>query len=153
GRAVSVLGAGKSGLAAAELLLSRGARVTLWDERPAEELGAESLVRGGVGVRGGAPLGEVHLGRPDLVVVSPGVPLGLDSVVRAREQGCPVWGEIELAARFLPQGAVVLGVTGTNGKSTTTALLGALCQAGGLDPFVGGNLGRPCRARCSSRHA
>jgi UDP-N-acetylmuramoylalanine--D-glutamate ligase len=143
GRSVSVLGAGKSGLAAAELLLSRGATVTLWDDRPAEQLGAEELVHRGATVRGGAPLGEVHLGRPDLVVVSPGVPLGLDSVVRAREQGCPVWGEIELAARFLPEGAMVLGVTGTNGKSTTTALLGALCQAGGLDPFVGGNLGTP----------
>jgi UDP-N-acetylmuramoylalanine--D-glutamate ligase len=55
----------------------------------------------------------------------------------------PIWGEIELAARFLPPEALVLGVTGTNGKSTTTALLGALCQAGGLDPFVGGNLGTP----------
>ena len=85
GRSVSVLGAGKSGLAAAELLLSRGATVTLWDDRPAEQLGAEELVHRGATVRGGAPLGEVHLGRPDLVVVSPGVPLGLDSVVRARE--------------------------------------------------------------------
>ena len=55
----------------------------------------------------------------------------------------PIWGEVELAARFLPPGALVLGVTGTNGKSTTTALLGALCEAGGLDAFVGGNLGTP----------
>ena len=138
-----MLGAGKSGLAATELLLSRGARVTLWDERPDVHLGVTALADGGVVVRGGAPLGEADLGRPDLVVVSPGVPLGLPSIVRAREAGVPIWGEVELAARFLPPGALVLGVTGTNGKSTTTALLGALCRAGGLDPFVGGNLGTP----------
>ncbi|HZJ54501.1 MAG TPA: UDP-N-acetylmuramoyl-L-alanine--D-glutamate ligase [Myxococcaceae bacterium] len=143
GRQVSVLGAGKSGLAASELLLSCGARVVLWDERAPDQLGAEALASRGVMVRGGAPLGPVDLGRPDLVVVSPGVPLRLPSIVRAREDGVPIWGEIELAARFLPPGALVLGVTGTNGKSTTTALLGALCQAGGLDAFVGGNLGTP----------
>ncbi len=140
---MSVLGAGKSGLAASQLLLSRGARVTLWDERPAASLGAEGLGARGVAVRGGAPLDAADLDRPDLVVVSPGVPLGLPSIVRARQEGVPVWGEIELAARFLPPGAAVLGVTGTNGKSTTTALLGALCEAGGLQPFVGGNLGTP----------
>ena len=140
---MSVLGAGKSGLAASELLLSRGAKVTLWDERPVDQLGAEALATAGVALRGGAPLGGVDLGRPDLVVVSPGVPLRLPSVVRARDSGVAIWGEVELAARHLPPGALVLGVTGTNGKSTTTALLGALCKAGGLDPFVGGNLGTP----------
>ena len=140
---MSVLGAGRSGLAASELLLSRGARVTLWDERPADQLGAVALAARGVVLRGGSALGPVDLGRPDLVVVSPGVPLRLPSIVRALEHGVPIWGEIELAARSLPPGALVLGVTGTNGKSTTTALLGALCQAGGLDPFVGGNLGTP----------
>ncbi len=143
GRTVAVLGAGASGLAASELLLSRGAGVTLWDERPVAQLGAEALVARGVAVRGGTPLAEVDLGRPDLVVVSPGVPLRVSSIVQARENGVPVWGEVELAARFLPPGAAVLGITGTNGKSTTTALLGALCEAGGLAPFVGGNLGTP----------
>jgi UDP-N-acetylmuramoylalanine--D-glutamate ligase len=143
GKQVSVLGAGKSGLAASELLRSRGARVTLWDERPDVDLGPTSLADGAVAVRGGAPLGGVDLGCPDLVVVSPGVPLRLPSIVRARESGVPIWGEVELAARFLPTGALVLGVTGTNGKSTTTALLGALCEAGGLATFVGGNLGTP----------
>ena len=146
GKQVAVLGAGKSGLAASELLLTRGARVTLWDERAADQLGAEALAARGVAVRGGVRVGEVDLGRPELVVVSPGVPLRLPSIVRARESGVAVWGEVELAARFLPPGALVLGVTGTNGKSTTTALLGALCQAGGLEPFVGGNLGTPLSA-------
>ena len=77
GRTVSVLGAGRSGLAASELLLSRGARVTLWDERPADQLGAEALAAQGVVLRSGSALGPVDLGRPDLVVVSPGVPLRL----------------------------------------------------------------------------
>ena len=140
---MAVLGAGKSGLAASELLLSRGARVTLWDERPVAELATEALAARGVSVRGGTALARVDLGRPDLVVVSPGVPLRLAPIAGARESGVPIWGEVELAARFLPSGALLLGVTGTNGKSTTTALLGALCQAGGLDPFVGGNLGTP----------
>ena len=140
---MSVLGAGKSGLAASELLVSRGARVTVWDERPVDQLRAEPIAARGVAVHGGTPLGEIDLGRPDLVVVSPGVPLRLPSIVRARESGVGIWGEVELAARYLPPGALVLGVTGTNGKSTTTALLGALCKAGGLDPFVGGNLGTP----------
>jgi len=140
---VVVLGAGKSGLAAAELLLSRGARVTLRDERPAAELGAEALALRGAVLRGGVPLAEIDLGQPDLVVVSPGVPLRLGSIAHARESGVAIWGEVELAARFLPPGAMVLGVTGTNGKSTTTALLGSLCEAGGLRPFVGGNLGTP----------
>jgi UDP-N-acetylmuramoylalanine--D-glutamate ligase len=144
-RAVAVLGAARSGLAAARLLAHHGARVTLWDERPAADLGpvASELAAAGAVLRGGLPLGGVDLGRPDFVVVSPGVPLALPSIVRARAAGCPVWGEVELAGRFLLPGAAVLGVTGTNGKSTTTALLGALCEAGGLAPFVGGNLGIP----------
>ena len=142
---MAVLGAARSGLAAAQLLLHRGATVTVWDERPVAELGpaAAALAASGVVLRGGAPLGDLDLGRPELLVVSPGVPLRLPSIARVRGAGCPVWGEVELAGRFLPSGAVVLGVTGTNGKSTTTALLGALCEAGGLAPFVGGNLGTP----------
>src|SRR5262249_1415867 len=58
-------------------------------------------------------------------------------------RGCSGWGGVELAGRCLRPGQAVVGVTGTNGKSTTTALLGALCEAGGLAPFVGGNLGTP----------
>src|SRR5262249_61437979 len=111
--------------------------------RAAVGLGGDAPAWRGVSLGGGWALETVGLGRPGLVVVSPGVPLRVSSIVRAREQGVPVWGEIELASRFLPARPLVLGVTGTNGKSTTTALLGALCQAGGLGPFVGGNLGTP----------
>jgi UDP-N-acetylmuramoylalanine--D-glutamate ligase len=145
GREVAVLGAGRSGTSAARLLLRRGARVTLWEEREPSALAPElaELTAAGLVLRAGHALDGVDLGRPDWVVVSPGVPLGLPSIRKARERGCVVWGEIELGGRLLPAGIPVLGVTGTNGKSTTTALLGELCRAGGLRPFVGGNLGTP----------
>jgi UDP-N-acetylmuramoylalanine--D-glutamate ligase len=145
GRDVSVLGAGRSGLAAARLLGRRGARVTVLDQQPEERLpGAAAALAplGGV-LRAGHPLAELDLGSPALVVVSPGVPLSLASLEQARARGVPVWGEVELAGRFLAPGVPVVGITGTNGKSTTTALCGALCAAGGLTPFVGGNLGTP----------
>jgi UDP-N-acetylmuramoylalanine--D-glutamate ligase len=145
GRKVAVLGAGRSGTAAARLLLRRGARVILWEQREASALGpeVEALTASGLLLHAGTPLDGVALGRPDLMVVSPGVPLALPSIQKARQSGCVVWGEVELAGRLLPRDVPVLGVTGTNGKSTTTALLGELCRAGGLQPFVGGNLGTP----------
>jgi UDP-N-acetylmuramoylalanine--D-glutamate ligase len=145
GREVAVLGAGKSGLAAARLLCRRGARVSVLDAQPEESL-AEArgeLRAAGAALRAGLPLGAVDLGTPALVVVSPGVPLSLPSLAQVRSRGVPVWGEVELAGRFLAPGVPVVGITGTNGKSTTTALCGALCTAGGLSPFVGGNLGTP----------
>jgi UDP-N-acetylmuramoylalanine--D-glutamate ligase len=145
GREVTVLGAGRSGLAAARLLLRRGARVTVYDEQPAAGLAEAEEVLGvhrGV-LRAGRELSELDFGTPALVVVSPGVPLALPSLARIRARGVPVWGEVELAGRFLAPGIPVVGVTGTNGKSTTTALCGALCAAAGLRPFVGGNLGTP----------
>jgi UDP-N-acetylmuramoylalanine--D-glutamate ligase len=145
GREVGVLGAGRSGLAAARLLRRRGAQVTVYDEQPAAQLAeaAAALSRERVVLSPGRPLGELDLRLPALVVVSPGVPLSLPSLERARARGIPLWGEVELAGRFLSPGVPVVGITGTNGKSTTTALCGALCAAGGLGPFVGGNLGTP----------
>ncbi len=145
GRTVEVLGAGKSGLAAARLLGRAGARVTVRDAQPLQQLGPASaaLAASGAVLRAGEPLGTLDLGTPALVVVSPGVPLSLPSLNQARARGVPVWGEVELAARLLAPGVPVVGITGTNGKSTTTALCGALCAAGGLRPFVGGNLGTP----------
>jgi UDP-N-acetylmuramoylalanine--D-glutamate ligase len=145
GQPVGVLGAGASGLAAARLLSRQGARVTVYDGQPEESLAAAraALSTVGASLRTGTPLGGLDLGTPALLVVSPGVPLGLPSLKRARARGVPVWGEVELAGRFLLPLVPVVGVTGTNGKSTTTALCGALCEAGGLAPFVGGNLGTP----------
>ncbi|RKH12041.1 UDP-N-acetylmuramoyl-L-alanine--D-glutamate ligase [Corallococcus sp. CA053C] len=146
GRKVAVFGLAKSGVAALRLLLQHGAKVTALDARSEDALGdvAKELQAKGVTlVTGATP--EGLLTRQDLVVVSPGVPLSLPELEAARTSGVPVWGEIELAWRFLELGGVtrLLGITGTNGKSTTTALTGELFARGGQRTFVGGNLGRP----------
>ena len=78
------------------------------------------------------------------LVKSPGVPSQADQVEAARAAGVPVWSEVELAARMLPN--PIAGVTGTNGKTTTTELLGAMLRAGGIASEVAGNVGRPLSA-------
>lgn len=143
GQKVLVFGLAKSGLAAIRLLLARGARVTALDARDEASLGEvarELKAQGVVLVAGRTPPGllEQHA----LVVVSPGVPLALPEIQAARAAGVPVWGEVELAWRLLPE-VPLFGITGTNGKSTTTALAGELFARGGGRTFVGGNLGRP----------
>jgi UDP-N-acetylmuramoylalanine--D-glutamate ligase len=142
GLEVLVVGLGKSGLAAARLAAARGARVTIADRRTEEELGgavAAARALGASVVAGGHPP-EIS-GSADLVVVSPGVPLSIPLVVEARRRGVPVWGEEELAFRFLR--GRVLGITGSNGKSTTTAMAGAILRASGIPGGTGGNLGTP----------
>ena len=146
GRKVAVFGLAKSGVAALRLLLQHGAKVTALDARSEDALGdvAKELQAKGVTlVTGATPQGL--LTRQDLVVVSPGVPLSLPELEAARTAGVPVCGEIELAWRFLEYAGAtrLLGITGTNGKSTTTALTGELYAKGGQRTFVGGNLGRP----------
>ncbi len=142
GRKVLVVGLARSGVAAARLCRSRGARVTVTDRRAATELGepVRQLSAAGVAFALGGH-DERDFTSADLVVVSPGVPLALPEIGEARRQGVPVMGEVELAWRFLPP-APLLAITGTNGKSTTTALAGALLQQD-RRAFVGGNLGTP----------
>ncbi|WNG29478.1 UDP-N-acetylmuramoyl-L-alanine--D-glutamate ligase [Cystobacter fuscus] len=140
---VVVYGLAKSGLAAIRLLTRAGARVTALDARSAQALGdtARELEAQGVTlVTSPPPPGLLEAQR--LVVVSPGVPLALPELQAVRAAGVPVWGEVELASRFLAH-VPLLGITGTNGKSTTTALTGELFARGGRRTFVGGNLGRP----------
>src|SRR5262249_61329932 len=106
-------------------------------------------LEGGVGGRPTAAGVELHLGEEnetllrgiDAVVKSPGVPGEAPLVAAARRQGLPVWSEIELGARLL--GNPILGVTGTNGKTTTTALLGEIFRSAGRPAEVAGNIGRP----------
>ncbi len=143
GQKVLVFGLAKSGVAAIRLLRSHGAEVTALDARDEATLGevARELKAQGVKlVTGPTPPGLLK--EQNLVVVSPGVPLVLPELKAAREAGLPIWGEIELGWRFLPE-VRFIGITGTNGKSTTTALTGELFSRGGGRTFVGGNLGRP----------
>jgi UDP-N-acetylmuramoylalanine--D-glutamate ligase len=142
GKKVLVVGLARSGAAAARLCAREGARVTVTDRRAATELSAEVRALGGAGVSfalGGHD--ERDFTTCDLVVLSPGVPLSLPEIGAARRAGIPVLGEVELASRFLGEIPVV-AVTGTNGKSTTTSLAGALFQED-RRAFVGGNLGTP----------
>ena len=122
-----VVGLGKSGDAAAHLLRSRGAQVVGADDK---DLPFEGELRRVV---------PESLRGIDLVVVSPGVPLALPIFAEARSRGVEVIGEVELASRFIEE--PIFGVTGTNGKSTTTALCGHLLATAGLQVFTGGNLG------------
>jgi UDP-N-acetylmuramoylalanine--D-glutamate ligase len=147
GQHVVVAGGGRSGVAAAELLLSRGARVTLSDVR--EPAGAAELRRRGVAVEVG-PHGADLFAAADLIVLSPGVPPEQDAVVAARRAGVPVMGEIELAARWLS--GRVIAITGTKGKSTTTTLAARMLQEAGRDASAGGNLGTALSTQVAGSH-
>jgi UDP-N-acetylmuramoylalanine--D-glutamate ligase len=133
-----VMGLGKSGLGAASLLLNRGARVTAFDEN---EKATAPFTSERFTLRRG-PLPERFWSGAEAIVVSPGVPLLRPELVAAKNAGAVLYGEVELAWRFRPHGAgPMLGITGTNGKSTTTALLGDLMKRHLPNTFVGGNLG------------
>lgn len=142
GRKVTVVGLARSGVAAANLLHAVGAEVTVADAKEETELvGALAHVdRRAIRVIVG-PGYESALEGAQLVVISPGVPSGLDILNTARARHVPVIGELELASRFLD--APVLAITGTNGKSTTVTLIGLLLKEQGKRVFVGGNLGTP----------
>ncbi len=142
-RRVVVVGLGRSGIAAARLCARRGAETVGVDQKRYEELAPEArgLEQEGVKLALGAT-DAANLLDADLVVVSPGVP-SFPALEAAERSGVPVIGELELACRALRHPAPVVAVGGTNGKSTTTTLVGALVSAAGLRAFVGGNLGEP----------
>jgi UDP-N-acetylmuramoylalanine--D-glutamate ligase len=137
GRRVLVVGLARSGNAAADVLLARGAHVLGYDRN--ETLDVGRLRELGV---------EVHMGHEeeqllqgiDLVVTSPGVPGDAPLIAGAHARAIPVWSELELGARLLPN--PLIGVTGTNGKTTTTALLGEIFRAANAPAEVAGNIGR-----------
>jgi UDP-N-acetylmuramoylalanine--D-glutamate ligase len=142
GKQVVVVGLARSGIAAAGFLARRGARVVATDRRPAAELPAEAVTlaqREGVRLELGGH-SERTFTASDLVVVSPGVPWDLAELRAARAAGVPVMAELELGARQIP--GPVAAVTGTKGKSTTTAALGAMLAEAGRDVRVGGNIGQ-----------
>lgn len=136
---ILVVGLARSGVAAAEFLAARGARVTVNDAKPESELKEAATLRAkGIEVVGGSHPRELFE-KSDLIVVSPGVPLALEPFKLAKAAGVPIIGEVELAARFL-RGRLV-GITGSNGKTTTTTLVGELLKDAGLFTQVGGNIG------------
>ncbi|MBN2233334.1 MAG: UDP-N-acetylmuramoyl-L-alanine--D-glutamate ligase [Deltaproteobacteria bacterium] len=143
GARVLVAGLGGSGVAALRFLAGRGARVAATDIRPAAELEGVRAALADISLErletGGHSL-ELARGQ-DFVVVSPGVPLDREPWLSVRVAGIPLIAEVELAARNITQ--PVIGVTGTNGKTTTVTLMGELFAAAGWRAFVGGNIGRP----------
>jgi UDP-N-acetylmuramoylalanine--D-glutamate ligase len=139
---VLVVGLGKSGLSAAMFLRSQGARVTVSDTRSAVALAKEipALLEAGIMVESGGH-GLLTFRRQDLIVVSPGVPMDTPEVKQVVAFGLTVIGELELASRYL-QGQVV-AITGSNGKTTTTTLVGKILSDAGVPTQVGGNIGLP----------
>jgi UDP-N-acetylmuramoylalanine--D-glutamate ligase len=137
---VLVVGLGKSGVASALFLKSRGARVTVSDAKPEAELRDEILLllEHGITVETGGH-GDRTFREQDLIVVSPGVPFDAPQLAQARNLGEPVIGEIELAAQFLS--GQIVAITGANGKTTTTSLAGEIIAAGKFPTLVGGNIG------------
>jgi UDP-N-acetylmuramoylalanine--D-glutamate ligase len=139
---VLVVGLGKSGLSAAMFLREQGARVTVSDTRSAVALAKEipALLEAGIMVESGGH-GLLTFRRQDLIVVSPGVPMDTPEVKQVVAFGLPVIGELELASRYL-QGRIV-AITGSNGKTTTTTLVGKIFADAGVPTLVGGNIGLP----------
>ena len=142
GKKVLVVGLGKSGLAAALFLRHCGAQVTVSDKSSAEALAKDipALLDEGIMVEAGGH-GLLTFRRQDLIVVSPGVPLNTPELAQVKSFGLPVIGELELAARFLK--GRMLAITGSNGKTTTTALVGEILEKAGIPVLVGGNIGVP----------
>jgi UDP-N-acetylmuramoylalanine--D-glutamate ligase len=143
GHRVTVVGAERSGTAAAELLVRRGAQVTVSDER--RDAGDAARLKAlGVALELGGHQLETFTDA-DLVVLSPGVPPDQPAVAAARARGIPVIGELELASRWLA--GRVIAITGTKGKSTTAVLAGRILDAAGFTVTVGGNIGTPLSAQ------
>jgi len=146
GKRVLVVGLARTGIATALFCAGRGARVTATEERPQSQVAetAAKLLAAGVGLELGGHREATFLAQ-DLIVPSPGVPLSTPPLAAARAAGVPIWSEIELAWRFL-RGRVVC-ITGSNGKTTTTSLVGHILETSGFPVQVAGNIGTPLISR------
>lgn len=138
---VLVVGIARSGVAVAKFLAGKGTRVVLTDNKTKEQLGTvlRDIPDEVTIIAGTTP--QFDTGDYDFMVVSPGVPLTVPLVMRAFELGIPVYGELELAYRF--SDSPIIGITGTNGKTTTTTLIGEIIKNSGKKVCVGGNIGLP----------
>ena len=143
GKNIVIIGAGKSGVSACRLLAEEGAALTLYDGNEKLDI-AETRAKLGDSFQGKIVTGEFPKNVEDeaeLIIISPGVPSDLDFLNRLRERGIPIWGEVELAYRFAK--GRLIAVTGTNGKTTTTALTGEIMKLYFEKVFVVGNIGTP----------
>lgn len=147
GQRVLVVGMERSGVAAVELLVKNGAVVTATDTKPLEELpaAAEAVKRLGVHF---LEQSDAVFENCERIVLSPGVPPDLPSIEKARGRGADVIGEVELASMFLR--GKIIGITGSNGKTTTTAMTGHILRESGIPAQVGGNIGNPASAMVES---
>jgi UDP-N-acetylmuramoylalanine--D-glutamate ligase len=139
---ILIVGLGISGIAAARFVKQKGALVTVTDMAGEKELGVHAAMAHKLGVI--MELGKHDIEtfeRADLIVLSPGVPHTILPIQRAMAKGVPIVGEFELAARYIRE--PVIAVSGTNGKTTTTTLLGSMLENSGFKVFVGGNIGNP----------
>ena len=139
---VLVVGLGMTGVSTARFLVNQGAFVTVTDMAKEDELGDSVAIIRELGIN--MELGghrNTTFENAELIVLSPGVPHAISPIQGARDKGIKVLGEIELASKFIDQ--PVIAITGTNGKTTTTTLLGEMLKSSGLKVFVGGNIGSP----------
>jgi len=142
GKRILVVGLGKTGVALAGFLTGRGAEVIISDDKPASEL--KESINALEGMRVTLDVGRHNadiLSRVDLIIPSPGVPPFNELLTGGVERGIPIISEIELAFSYLKE--PVIAITGTNGKTTTTKLLGEILKKWGKRIFVGGNIGNP----------
>jgi len=146
GKRLLVVGLARTGMVVSLFCAAYGARVTATDERPESALqdAAEKLRAAGVSLELGAHRPETFVNQ-DLIIVSPGVPAKMPLLELARNRGIPVWSEIELAWRLM-RGKLV-AITGSNGKTTTTALVGHILQSAKISVLIGGNIGTPLLAK------
>lgn len=142
GRRVAVIGAARTGTAVARTLVPLGAKVVVYDGKPIPESTAAEITGAGADIVSG---NDTHpdIGKADILIPSPGVWKTHPALTAAFNAGIPIWSEIEVAYRL--SRAPIVAVTGTNGKTTTTALIGALLEDSGIDVRIGGNIapGRP----------
>ncbi|MBU2499643.1 MAG: UDP-N-acetylmuramoyl-L-alanine--D-glutamate ligase [Proteobacteria bacterium] len=143
GKKILVIGLGKSGISAARWLAKTGAQVTVSEIKTESDMDPhliQEMRELGVALEMGGHQEDTFLA-PDMIVLSPGVPLDTPPLTAAREKGITVLGEMELASRMVD--LPIVAVTGTNGKSTVTAFIGYLLREAGNRVFVGGNIGTP----------
>ena len=142
GKRVLVVGLARTGVATALFCAAHGARVTATDSQPAERLTdtLKKLQAAGIACETGAHAEETFLAQ-DLIVVSPGVPADSTPLLAARAKGITIWSEVELASRFLR--GKLIGITGANGKTTTTSLVAHILRSAGFSTILAGNIGTP----------